>query len=287
VLVHEVGHAVVARRAGVAVRGVSLFLFGGYTEMVGEPERPSADLAVALAGPLASLGMAAALGLLRWPFLGLLPGAADVLGLLVVINLGAVAFNLLPGLPLDGGRIVRALYWRSTGDRVAGGRVAAVAGRVLGALLVAGGVAAAVVWRSPVPLAVGAVGWFVHAGAAAELRAADVLGTPVGTVMTAPASPVGPGDSVESGPSWVPVVDEARVVGLIAPGVSGTSGEVMVLIEPDDVVDAGLPLGEALAKIERTGRAVVVVAEGRMVGVLAPERLADVLEAMQRRQDTD
>lgn len=285
VLAHEVGHALTARRVGVTVRGVSLFLFGGYTEMLDEPEDASADLKVALGGPVASLGVAGVLGLVRWPLVEALPGAADVLGLLVVINLGAVGFNLLPGLPLDGGRILRAMYWRATGDRAAGGRVAATAGQLLAATLVAGGIGASLVWRSPLPLVAVAVGWFLHAGAVAERRSVGLLGTAVALVMTPPAAPVNGNATVDGGPDWVPVVGEGRVVGLVPPRKRGTASDVMVFLEPDDVVDAAAPVGEALARVERTGRSLVVVAGGRMVGVLTQERLTHWLTG--RRPEAD
>ena len=285
--VHELGHALAARRAGMEVRGVSLFLFGGYTEMLGEPEDPAADLAVAAAGPAASLGVAGLLGLLRWPLVGPLPGAADVLGLLVVVNLGAAAFNLLPGLPLDGGRVLRAAWWMATGDRAAGDRAAVLGGRVLGALLVAGGIGAALVWRSPFPLGAVAVGWFVHSAAAAEGRAAGARGTPVSVVMAAPGPVLAPDAAVEPGAGWAPVVGGGRVIGLVPPGAQGTAGDSMVLIEPDDVVDAAYPVGDAIVRLERTGRTLFVVDGGRMVGVLAPERLADWLGSGERSRQPD
>jgi Zn-dependent protease len=285
VLAHELGHALTARRVGVTVQGVSLFLFGGYTEMLGEPEDASADLKVALAGPAASLTVAAVFGLVRWPLIEALPGAADVLSLLFVINLAAVGFNLLPGLPLDGGRILRALLWRATGDRAAAGRRAATSGEVLAATLVAGGIGASVLWASPLPLTALGVGWFLHAGAVAERRSGGLMGTAVELVMIAPASPVEPNAFVNAGSAWVPVVGEGRVVGLVPPRKLGTASDVMVLLEPDDVVDAAAPVGEALARVERTGRYLVVVADGRMVGVLTRERLTHWLT--ERRSEAD
>lgn len=282
VLVHEIGHAVAARRVGVEVRGVSLVLLGGYTEVLGEPDRPAADLAVAAAGPVATLALAAALGGARSALAGPLPGAADVAGLLAVVNLAAAGVNLLPGLPLDGGRILRALHWLVSGDRAAAERFAAGVGRVLGSALIAGGIAVAVVWRSVIPLVAAGVGWFVHAGSLAAARTAGALATPVAAVMAAALPAVPPDSIVEPAGVAVPVAAGGRVVGLVAPGRRGRAGDVMVLIEPDDVVDCGVPLGEAAARTRRTGRPLVVVEAGRMVGVVAP---ATIGEWARRRED--
>jgi Zn-dependent protease len=108
VVIHELGHAGIARRRGVAVDRVVVFLFGGYSEMDLETARPADDIAISLAGPAASMALAAltvvgAIGAPAWS------GTRRTLALLAIINLGVALFNLLPGFPLDGGRIVRAL----------------------------------------------------------------------------------------------------------------------------------------------------------------------------------
>jgi Zn-dependent protease len=139
--VHEIAHAVVARRFGVRVRGITLFLLGGVAEIEGELPSPGSEFAVALAGPATSIAIASTLALgsrgadrLGWT------GAEGVLFTLSVVNLGMALFNMIPGLPLDGGRILRAAIWRRTGSFVRGTRVAAVGGRVVAGSLVAIGI---------------------------------------------------------------------------------------------------------------------------------------------------
>jgi len=107
VVLHEIGHAVVARRAGIGVRRVVLFLFGGFTEMEIEDASPGDDLAVATAGPLVS----GALAVVFWAIRLMLPHGeiARVMRMLTLVNGGVALFNLLPGYPLDGGRIVRSM----------------------------------------------------------------------------------------------------------------------------------------------------------------------------------
>jgi Zn-dependent protease len=139
--VHEVAHAVVARRFGVRVLGITLFLLGGVAEIEGELPSPGSEFAVALAGPATSIAIGSVLALASTAF-GRFGwrGAEVVTFTLAVVNLGVATFNLVPGLPLDGGRILRAAIWRATGSFARATRVAAIGGRVVAAALVAVGV---------------------------------------------------------------------------------------------------------------------------------------------------
>jgi Zn-dependent protease len=162
--VHEVAHAVVARRFGVVVKGITLFLLGGVAEIEGELPSPGSEFAVALAGPATSvvLGSVFAFGSAWADRLGW-AGAEGVLFTLAAVNLGVAVFNLIPGLPLDGGRILRAAIWRRTGSFVRATRVAALGGRIVAGLLVAVGLVALVtghpegLWYVPM----GAFIWFL------------------------------------------------------------------------------------------------------------------------------
>ena len=143
VLAHELAHAVVARAVGVPTTEIRLFVFGGVARIAGEPADPGDEALVAMAGPLASVTMAGLLDLASWRLAGP-PG--DLLAWLFVGNLVVAGFNLLPGFPLDGGRVARALVWRLTGRRLLATRVTAAAGRALAAVLVIGG-AGASLWQ--------------------------------------------------------------------------------------------------------------------------------------------
>lgn len=137
--VHELAHAVTARRFGIRVRGITLFLFGGVAEIEGEVPTPSREFAVALVGPAVSLVLGGAFGLVTlWA--ARLPVLEGVAGTLALVNLGVAVFNLVPGLPLDGGRLLRAGLWRLTGSYTAATRIASAGGIVVAAGLVALGI---------------------------------------------------------------------------------------------------------------------------------------------------
>jgi Zn-dependent protease len=138
VLLHEVGHALVARHYGIRVRAIMLEVLGGYTEMEADSPHPRADLFVSIIGPLVS-GVLGALSLVA--YLGLPKGTvvSQLAFQLAWSNLVVAIFNALPGLPLDGGRAVRAIVWWLTGNRHVGTTVAGWAGRVLAVALFVGG----------------------------------------------------------------------------------------------------------------------------------------------------
>ncbi len=151
IIVHEIGHALAARREGIAVAGIDLFLFGGLMHMRSEPETPGAEFRVAAAGPAATLlviAVAAGAGMLvsdgnDFRDAMTLTGTVELVPLMIasvaLINVVVLIFNLIPAYPLDGGRIARAAVWRITGDRHRGTRTAAAIGRAFGSLLVLGG----------------------------------------------------------------------------------------------------------------------------------------------------
>ena len=138
-LLHELGHALVARREGMEIAGITLWLFGGVARFQGMFPSAGAELRIALAGPAVSLGLGVAF--VTVSELAPLPTAVDgVVAWLGWINLILLAFNMLPALPLDGGRVLRALLWQWTGDFTRATRTAGTLGRIFGYGLAAFGV---------------------------------------------------------------------------------------------------------------------------------------------------
>ncbi|MEV6339367.1 site-2 protease family protein [Nocardia vinacea] len=174
-LTHELAHSIVARRDGTRIEQVVLWLLGGVSELGDEPKNPRSDLRIALAGPLTSLALGVGLfgiaGLVGTVVSGPVP---EMLGWLAATNLLLAVFNLLPGAPLDGGRVLRALIWRHTGDQLRATTLAARNGQVLGlSLLILGGAELLLVGNGG-GLWLMLLGWFLHSAANRELAAAGL-----------------------------------------------------------------------------------------------------------------
>ncbi len=189
-LAHEAGHALVARRAGLRVEAITLWLFGGMAHLHDDAPDPGVEARVAGVGPAVSLTLGALFGGMA---LGLTATGApellvSVVTWLAAINAGLAVFNLLPGAPLDGGRLLRAWLWRRSGDRYRATLGAGRAGRVLGLGLVVLGLAEIAFRADLSGLWTLLLGWFLLSAAQAEIaeaRASRALaGLRVGDVMT-------------------------------------------------------------------------------------------------------
>ncbi|MFI6820609.1 site-2 protease family protein [Micromonospora sp. NPDC050187] len=309
-LAHEVAHAVVARRNGLGVEGITLWLFGGVSELKGEAPNPGAELRIAGIGPLVSLvigvlfgGVAVVLALAG--VRGLPVGA---LSWLAGINLLLAIFNVLPAAPLDGGRLLRAAVWKATGDPTRASVVAARAGWVLGVLLIGLGL-----WQFLVGAGIGGlwlvlIGWFLIGAATMEERQARIgsalHGVRVADVMTpqpqTASAGMTVGDFVDNylfayRHSALPLTEDGRPIGLVtldrvrhvAADRRGatTLAEVacradeLVLARPEEQLTDLLPRLSACAD----GRALVVVDE-QLVGIVSP---SDISRAVQRSSMRD
>ena len=175
VLVHELAHSVVALRWGIPVKSINLFIFGGVASIGREPDRPLAEFLIAIAGPIASflLGLGFFAARLVGEGLDLEPLVA--LGAyLASINLSLALFNLIPGFPLDGGRVFRAVVWAITGDMNRATRWAATTGRAIALLMIVGGGIMILRgnWGSGLWLAF--IGWFLESAASQSARQVSV-----------------------------------------------------------------------------------------------------------------
>jgi Zn-dependent protease len=173
VLLHELGHSLVARRQGIQVNSITLFLFGGIAAIDRESKTPGQAFQVAIAGPLVSLSLFAILTgvTLVMP----LPNLADILiSAIAQINLVLTLFNMIPGLPLDGGQVLKAAVWKITGSRIQGVRWAARVGQVLGWIAISIGVLAYFTSQRLDLLWVSLLGWFAVRNAGAYNRVSDL-----------------------------------------------------------------------------------------------------------------
>lgn len=173
VLLHELGHSLVAKYQGISVKSITLFLFGGVAAIDRESQTPTAAFAVAIAGPLVSLTL---FGLFwgLWQYAPL--GAVGVFFVrdIARLNLVLALFNLIPGLPLDGGQMFKAIVWKWTGDRFTGIRYAAASGKFLGTMAIAFGLLAVLLLGAIGGLWLALIGWFVLRNANAYERVSEL-----------------------------------------------------------------------------------------------------------------
>ncbi|MGB3136199.1 MAG: site-2 protease family protein [Nodosilinea sp.] len=166
VLLHELGHSMAAKEQGIAVNSITLFLFGGIASIDEESKTPEDALKVAIAGPLVSFGLFLLLTAVSQ--VPSLPTPVSVItGSVAQINLVLTLFNMIPGLPLDGGQVLKALVWKFTNSRIKGIRWAARSGQLLGWLAITFGLLAALVYQAFSGFWIAAIGWFALRNAAA------------------------------------------------------------------------------------------------------------------------
>ena len=145
VLAHELAHSVVALARGIPVRSITLFIFGGVAQIAREAKTPATEFMVAIAGPLCSLALAAVFWGLHYPAAGVSRGLEDMLVWLALANAAVGIFNMAPGFPLDGGRVLRAVLWAVSHNYQLGTKIAIRAGQGIAILLIALGVTL-IVW---------------------------------------------------------------------------------------------------------------------------------------------
>lgn len=302
VVLHEISHALVARRFGIVIRGITLFLFGGVAEMAGEPPGPRSELLVAAAGPAASFALAF-LGLIATTLAGLAGWPAPVqavLAYLAVINAALAVFNLIPAFPLDGGRMLRSILWKWKGSLRWATRITSRLGAGFGLLLIALGVLRVVQADF-----LGGMWWFLvglFVRNAARMSYQQLLlrqaleGEPVARFMRRDPVTVPRSISVQEllqgfvyrhHFKMFPVLDDAgRLFGCVTTQHirrlpreewdSQTVGAIADRCSPDNTVTADSDALRALSLMTRTGASRLMVMEGdRLLGILA---LKDLLQ---------
>ncbi len=313
VLAHELAHSLVARSQGLPVRHIMLFIFGGVSNIQREPDSPGGEFVMAIVGPLTSLVIGAALllaaglnvvavgGLIQRPqdllaTLGLAGALALWLG---SVNLLLGLFNLVPAFPLDGGRVVRSLFWALTGNLPRATRWATAIGQGIAWMFILGGIA--MVFGAEIPLLgsglinglwLAFIGWFLSNAAARSYRHVviqDILAdVPVSTIMRRNPPVVPPDISVSvlvhehvmgSDDYGFPVVEQGALVGLVTledvrsvdrsrwdsltvRGIMTPREELLTVTSGDDGATAFNTL------MQRDVRQIPVLENGQLIGLL-------------------
>lgn len=329
VLLHELAHSLVAQARGLPVSSITLFIFGGVSNLSEEPERPGIEFWMAIVGPLTSLVLGGVFWVLWYAFtskIGLpiisasVPATQQTLGVVVVgflayINIALAAFNLLPGFPLDGGRIFRSILWKSTGNLVTATNIAATVGRIFGWGLVACGVFLlfqpggflGAIW-------IAVIGFFLTNAAETSRQEVTVrehlAGVKVGQVMESNIETVAPRLSVAElvrdtfllrRRRSIPVAEADRIIGMVSisdvrtlpqeewpivPVERIMTREPLHALKPDDDLNTAM---KVIAQYDLNQ--VPVLNQGKLVGILSRANVINFLQlkqelGMKRGRDT-
>ena len=303
ILVHELAHSFVALAKGIPVRSVTLFVFGGVAQIGREPDRPMTEFQIAIAGPIASALLAVGFGIVAYLAGDQFERLSALACWLSSINLLLAAFNLVPGFPLDGGRIFRAALWHMTGSLTKATRIAAGTGQGVGYALIFLGIwtGFSVNWFSGLWLAF--IGWFLMnaaqesvvqvsiRSALSGLTAEDVMSRDCPSVSGRMSLAELVQDHVlRTGQRCFTVMDGDRLEGLVTlhhikavpqeRWAQVSVGEAMTPVSQVRVVAPDQPLLEVLRLLDSQDVNQVPVAKnGSLLGMITRERLLRVLSA--------
>ena len=169
VLVHELCHSLIAKSKGIEVNRISLWIFGGMAEIEKEPDTPAKEFVMAIAGPVASFVLAVIFGIV-WFFTRNFAPVGEPAAYLAEINIILGVFNLLPGYPLDGGRVLRSIIWKATGNLKRSTFIASITGRVFGFILIAVGIVFVFTGNFLNGVWFALIGWFLQSAAYMSYR---------------------------------------------------------------------------------------------------------------------
>lgn len=303
VLAHELGHSVIAIRTGLPVQSITLFIFGGVARIVREPSRPRQEFLIAIAGPAVS----AVLGLLFWVLSASLSDPRTPLAALAewlsLTNFALAVFNLMPGFPLDGGRVLRAILWSIHGDLLRATRIASWIGRGVAYLFIGGGVLL-IFWTGDLwsGLWLALIGWFLDNAASMsyqQLVLREMLNSHVAREMLQSDLPQVPrsltldrfihGYVFKTGQRSFPVIADGHALGIVtlhdAKKVSQqawattTVEAVMTPLERATTVHPDETLATVLEQMNLHGvNQALVTQEGKLLGLISREQLSHFVQ---------
>jgi Zn-dependent protease/predicted transcriptional regulator len=309
VLGHEMAHALVSQARGIRVQDITLFLFGGATRARVESRGPGDEFVITVVGPLASAVLAVVFGLVDVFGRDVLPrSVAGAFGYLAWVNLLLAAFNLVPGFPLDGGRLLRSAVWKATGSLPRATRVAALSGQTVGWLLIIGGVVFLLSGNLAGGIWFAFIGWFLIQAArssyedlqlrqmlsnveAHDVMARDLLRIPPDLTLQQAVD----GYFMRYDHGAFPVDEQGHTIGLLTlrgvrrvPRDQWPSQRVRDFLVPlgDQIVSAPEDrMDRVMAKLDASdGRRTLVVEDGEVVGIITP---SDVTRWLNRRRAFD
>ena len=308
VLTHELAHSLVGRANGIPVKSITLFIFGGVAHMTREATRHSAELKMAAAGPIASLAIAGFFFLLYFSIQNISEQVAALAFWLAQINAVLAAFNLIPGFPLDGGRVFRSLLWRFSGNYQRATRIAVYVGQGIGYLFILGGLVMIFLfphnWFNGLWLAF--IGWFLTNIASASYRQAQwqaaLQGIAAKDIMTSSCPTVSSEVTLDylvqeyifsGGHRCFLVTDDGEMKGIMTLGniksvarADWGSTPVKNVMTPVEKLRAAYPDQDILSVLEQMDESNInqmpVVNEGRVIGLITRENVFRFLHTRSR-----
>ncbi len=301
VLAHELAHSLVGRAHGIPIKSITLFIFGGIAQMTKEATRPGAEFKMAAAGPVCSLVIGGLFALLYLFTPSTIEPISAMFYWLAYINVALAAFNLIPGFPLDGGRVFRSILWRVTDNYRRSTRIAARVGQGVGYLFILGGILIILLhpfgldWFSGLWFCF--IGWFLENAASASYRQVQsreaLYGFTVSQAMTADCPVVPPSTTVSqlvqeyaftTGHRCFLVAEEGRLMGVLTlhniktvsqPNWGATQAKD--IMTPVDKLKVAYPDQDALSILEQMDESNInqmpVVSEGRVIGLITRDNL--------------
>jgi len=303
VLLHELGHSVVAMRYKIPVRSITLFIFGGVAQIGAEPPSAIAEFWIALAGPATSFALAILFGLLQ-PMVGALAPLLALAKYLAYINGTLALFNLIPGFPLDGGRVFRAIVWGITHSLRRATLIAANVGRFIAYLFILLGVWQMFTGNFGNGLWIAFIGWFLESAAASQVQQQTIYdllaGHRVSEAMRQNYTAVKPDTTLEqlvnehilgSGRRSLVVEQDGRAAGLLtlhhikeiprADWSTETAAQVMIPAEQIKRIRPDAELVDALGEMDRDGvNQLPVMVGDRIQGVLGRDDVISMLRTL-------
>lgn len=311
VLAHELAHSIFAKSRGLPVKSITLFIFGGVSNIEREPQSPGVEFQMAFVGPLTSLiigAVSVGVTFLLGGITGVPPLLTALFSYMGIINLLLGVFNLIPGFPMDGGRVLRSMIWKATGSLQKATQWAANVGQGIAYLMMLIGVWLFFTGFPLDGLWIGFIGLFLLYAAQAEIAQmrleSSVAGVKVGDVMTAAPAVVSPYLSAQefvdehllrTGQRAMPVVDDVeggRLLGIVTlrdvrrlpreQWATTRLGEIMTPLVQLKTVDSSQPLADALPLISKAGvNQLPVVHDGHLVGMLGLEVIVERMQVWQ------
>ena len=303
VVAHELAHSLVGRANGISVKSITLFIFGGVAQITREAAKASAELKMAAAGPACSLVIGGLFGLL-WLFTkGVIEPVAAMAYWLAYINVVLAIFNLIPGFPMDGGRVFRSLFWRFTGNYKRSTQIATQVGRGIGFLFILAGILIAFLlgdWFGGLWIAF--IGWFLQNAASASYRQLQwqgvLQGVTASQVMTPNCPVVSPYVTLEqivrdyiftTGHRCFLVNDESKLEGILTlhdikavPQQNRDMVKVKEVMTPANKLKVAEPGQDALSVLgqmeESSIDQIPVVSEGRVIGLITRDNVMGLLQ---------